>query len=93
MPPQRAPKKRRPETAIQNSASALRNPAPAIPKSAFAILNAQTASPIPRCAVSEINPRVARFSLGDSEFSAAVSNPGICDSRQTVSGLLNRDLR
>jgi hypothetical protein len=43
MPPQRAPKDRRPETAIQNSASALPIQAPAIPKSAFAILNAETA--------------------------------------------------
>lgn len=41
----RVPKDRRPEIAIQNSASALREPAPAIPNRAPAILNAGSAIP------------------------------------------------
>jgi hypothetical protein len=85
MPSHRLPEDRRPETAIQNSASALPEPPPAIPNRAPAILTYRIGDSEPGFADSDIGARVPRARLADSNFSATESKLQFRDSGQRIS--------
>jgi hypothetical protein len=89
----RAPEDRRPETAIQNSASALPEPSARDSKPGASDSEYRIGDSEPGFADSDIGPRVPRAHLADSNFSATDSKLQFRDSGQRISRRSDHDLQ